>query len=164
MSGVSLGAEDIIEGAPIGRAREVNSIFEKRGMKAPYSDSVKPRKITLNNERIFVRVHTDLNQARSWLMRSDEIEGLTPFEIKNKFALPDLPRYVSEVHVPVGTSLRVGRVAAQDGWGVGGGMQYELLDRLPESSFKNMMPLQNRLALENTDELYPGWNTMVRRW
>lgn len=157
------GAEKFIERASIGKASEVNAIFEKQGMKAPYNDSVSPRTITLNNQRTFVRVHTEINQARSWLMRSDEIEGLTPLEIKNKFALPDMPKYVSEVHVPAGTSLRVGRVAAQDGWGAGGGMQYELLQRLPESSFKNMMPFQNRFELLPTEEIYPGWSSMVRR-
>lgn len=77
--------------------------------------------------------------------------------------MPTTPKYVSEVHVPKGTSLRIGRVAAQDGWGIGGGMQYELLHRLPESSFKNMMPLQNRYMLEYTSEPYPLWNALMHR-
>ena len=63
-----------------------------------------------------MRVHADLNQARSWIMRADEIEGVTPLQIKNEFALPAIPKYISAVYVPAGTSLRVGRVAAQEGW------------------------------------------------
>lgn len=56
--------------------------------------------------------------------------------------VPDHPTHVSDVHVPVGTRVRVGKVAPQEGWGTGGAYQYELLQRLRESAFRNTRPLQ----------------------
>jgi len=88
-----------------------------------------------------VRVHGEGNKARSWMMRAEEIGGLTPRQIQQKFALPELPTHVSDVHVPAGTRIRVGTVGAQKGWGAGGGIQYELLERLPESAFQNTRAL-----------------------
>ncbi len=35
---------------------------------------------------------------------------MTPEQIKSKYALPDLPIYFSEVHVPADTRIRVGIV------------------------------------------------------
>jgi filamentous hemagglutinin len=96
----------------------------------------------LSKDQSFVRVHGEGNQARSWMMRPDEIAGLSPAQIKERFALPELPKFVSEVHVPKGTRVRVGTVGSQAGWGGGGGTQYELLDRLPEAAFKNRRVLE----------------------
>lgn len=86
-------------------------------------------------------MHGEGNQARSWMMRPHEIEGLTPLQIKDKFALPELPSFVSDVHVPAGVGVRLGTVAPQTNWGSGGAIQYELLQRLPSSAFQNMRPL-----------------------
>jgi hypothetical protein len=158
---VGFGAKKII----IGRATEENALFTEKGMNPPYDESIRPRTINLNNPRTFVRVHGEINQARSWMMRAREIEGLTPLEIQDKFALPELPRFVSEVDVPAGTSLRVSRAAPIEGWGSGGGTQYELLQRIPESSYKNTMPLlQPRIEVpESYIEDYQNWrSTMLR--
>ena len=75
------------------------------------------------------------------MMRADEIEGLTPAQIRDKFALPDTPSFVSDVYVPSGTKIRVGKTAAEEAWGSGGAYQYELLQRLPESAFRNTRQL-----------------------
>jgi len=75
-------------------------------------------------------------------MRAEEVEGLSAAEIRDKFALPEMPKYLSDVQVSAGTRMSVGRVGEQPGWGVGGGMQYELLDRLPETAFTNRRPLK----------------------
>lgn len=56
--------------------------------------------------------------------------------------MPDHPTHVSDVHVPVGTRVRVGKVAPQEGRGTGGAYQYELLQRLRESAFRNTRPVQ----------------------
>lgn len=73
---------------------------------------------------------------------SSTIEGLTPQQIKDKFALPELPTHISDIYVPAGTHITVGRTAAQEGWGKGGGTQYELIDRLPDAVFRNTRPLK----------------------
>ena len=46
-----------------------------------------------------------------------------------------------DVYAPAGTKIRVGTVAPQLGWGSGGATQYELLQKLPNSAFKNQRPL-----------------------
>ncbi len=125
---------------------DVNATFVDRGMRPPYAASVQPRVIQLRNPKVLARVHGEANQARSWMMRPKEIEGLTPEQIKTKFALPELPKYVSEVHLPSGSYMRLGRVAAQEGWGVGGAMQYESLDWLDEEVFQNMRELQPEIT------------------
>jgi hypothetical protein len=53
----------------------------------------------LESERIeqFIRVHGEENQVGPWLMRREGIKGLTPQQIQNKFAIPELPIYVSDV-------------------------------------------------------------------
>ncbi len=131
--------ERLLGGIP---ASEANYPHILRGNRPPYAIGTRARDIILENDRVFVRVHGPENQPRSWLMRVEEVEGLTSLQIKDKFALPELPEYISDVHVPAGTRLRVGRVGAQVGWGEGGAIQYELLDRLLESSFKNMRLLE----------------------
>lgn len=100
------------------------------------------REFVAGQEMKFVRVHGEGNKARSWMMRADEVEGLSAAQIRDKFALPDLPTHISDVHVPVGTRIRVGKVAPQEGWGTGGAYQYELLQRLRENAFRNTRPLQ----------------------
>jgi hypothetical protein len=119
---------------------DVNASFVAKGWNAPYSGKT-VREFVTGTETQFVRVHGPSNKARSWMMRADDIEGLTPAQIRDKFALPDLPTMVSEVHVPIGTKVRVGKVAPQPGWGQGGAMQYELLERIPEDCFKNTREL-----------------------
>jgi hypothetical protein len=123
-------------------ASEANAPHIAKGNLPPYADNTRARDIILQQERVFARVHGEGNQARSWMMRPNEIEGLTAQQIKDKFALPELPSFVSDVHVPVNSKIRVGTVGPQPSWGSGGGIQYELLQRLPSSAFKNMRPLQ----------------------
>jgi len=122
-------------------ADEANAPHLAKGNLPPYAEGTRARDIVLEQERVFARVHGEGNQARSWMMRQQEIEGLTPLQIQDKFALPELPNFVSDVHVPPGTNIRVGTVGAQPDWGSGGAIQYELLQRLPSSAFQNMRPL-----------------------
>ncbi len=82
-----------------------------------------------------------LANMRARMGGPEEIEGLTAAQIQEKFALPSLPDYVSDVHVPAGARIRIGTVAAQEGWGTGNAIQYELLERIPEAAFKNTRSL-----------------------
>lgn len=120
---------------------ETNAPFIARGWNPPYSGKF-VREFTLNREVVFARVHGSENKARSWMMRIEDVEKLTAAQIRDKFALPELPEFISEVFVPSGTRIRVGKVAAQNGWGSGGAWQYELLERLPEELFKNTRQLK----------------------
>lgn len=43
-------------------------------------------------------------------MKAEDIAGLTPQEIQNKFTLPNTPKYVCDVYLEAGTRLRTGEV------------------------------------------------------
>ena len=63
---------------------------------------------TTQTDVIFVRVHGLTNMDGDWVMKAEDIEGLTPQQIQSIYSLPAMPKYVSEVHVPAGTRLREG--------------------------------------------------------
>jgi filamentous hemagglutinin len=105
-------------------------------MRAPYAVDTRARIIQLENDRIFVRVYGEQTLGR-WMMRPKEIQGLTPKQIQEKFALPELPTYISEVHLPKGSYLQIGTTASQVGWGSGGAIQYQALDWLNKNMFQN---------------------------
>jgi len=113
----------------------------------PYDSGRRAREIVVTKPTRFVRVHAEGNQARPWIMRPEDLKDrngrpLTPRQIQDKFAIPYVPKYISDVHVPANTRLRVGGTAPQQGWGAGAGTQYELKDRLPDSAFRNKRPLE----------------------
>lgn len=43
-------------------------------------------------------------------MKAEDIKGLTPTQIKDKFALPNIPKFVGEVTLPKGSNIRMGEV------------------------------------------------------
>lgn len=113
-----------------------------------YRELARAREVTLQKETKFVRVHGG-KQVGEWVMREDDLRDannrpLTRAEIKDKFALPSLPEYVSDVHVPAGTRMRVGTVKEHADWGAGGGTQYEWKTEgkeLPPGQFTNRREL-----------------------
>ena len=73
-----------------------------------------------------------------------------PEALRIHLGLSDVPIYLTEVNVPVGTELYVGRISAQEKFGLieESGFQYQTLDYLPKSSFVNSRPiLQPGLSL-----------------
>jgi hypothetical protein len=122
-------------------ADEANAAHVKAGRNPPYAAGTTVRDVELQETTTFARVHGADNKARSWMMSKSDVEGLTPAQIRDKFALPETPSFVSDVKVPAGTVIRTGEVAPQAGWGAGGATQFELLNRLPESLFTNTRPL-----------------------
>ncbi len=60
-------------------------------------------------------------------MEEKDIVGLTPSEIQNKYALPNTPKYICDVELEAGTHVRKGIANQIDGWGDGGGIQYDLI-------------------------------------
>lgn len=59
-----------------------------------------------------------------WWMRESDIYGLSPYEIKNKFALPDIPTNYYKIRIPSGSTFRVGISNSLYGCD-GGGLQFE---------------------------------------
>ena len=82
----------------------------------------------------FVRVHGPDNQARSWMMRPQDVEGLSAQQIAEKFNLPEVPTRISRVDIPPGTPLRAGQVG-RNIWGNSeGAIQFQIM--VPEADDK----------------------------
>jgi len=115
-------------------AEETNQWFIdniKPDYKPPYKPGTVVKEIELLEDTTFVRVYDKMPDGSgmygSWVMKAEDIEGLTPLEIQNKFALPNTPRYICDVELDAGTHIRLGEVNSVDGWGNGGGIQYDLI-------------------------------------
>ena len=74
----------------------------------------------------------------SWLMPYDQIVGKTPEEIKDFFALPNMPKYIVEVEVPAGTRMFTGLCNPLEGWGNGGGTQFFVAGDVRPKQFGQM--------------------------
>lgn len=82
-----------------------------------------------------------------WIMRASTVRGLTPEQIRGRFALPALPTNITNVLVPSGTCLMSGPAGPIAGWGNGGAQQTFLIghnltdscrfDFLPGSDYIN---------------------------
>ena len=108
---------------------EANMFWAARGYKdAPYKDGETAEIIELTEPTKFVRTYDGVNSSKlgSWIMKYDDVKGLTPEEIADKFALPQVPKYIADVEVPAGTALRTGECNPLYGW-KGGGQQYDLM-------------------------------------
>ncbi len=118
-------------------ARDANAPFLDEGWQPPYAEGTVVRKFTTAKEIEFVRVHTKKNPIGRFLARHDEIAGMTPEQIKQHLGLPEVPTEMRLVRVPTGTRMQMGRVAAQPKFGVPttGGIQYQILEDLPEACF-----------------------------
>ena len=69
------------------------------------------------------------NPMSNFILRSDDIAGLTAKEVAQKYALPKVPNKVVNVELPIDTPLEVSIVGPQETWGtVGGDVQYAIKD------------------------------------
>jgi len=73
-------------------------------------------------------------------MRADDIAGLTPAQIQNKFALPTTPKYITDVILEAGSQLRVG--VANELFGFEGlGVQFDMVgQRIGEFINERLLP------------------------
>ncbi len=108
--------------------------------------------------RVYVQETNKSELAGSWMMRADDIKGLTPEQIASKYALPQVPTHVVDVAVPSGQTMRVS--VANDvqikqglgGNGGGGSVQFEVTSRPEklsdfESWFSNPRELRLRAKI-----------------
>ena len=110
-------------------AEDVNKIFkDTMGYEPPYKSGTSVTEIQLTENATYVRVYDKVNSRMQggWVMKAEDIAGLTPQEIQNKFALPNTPKYICDVNLEAGTRLRTGEVNPLFGFD-GGGEQYDLI-------------------------------------
>lgn len=43
-----------------------------------------------------------------WVVKYSDIQGLTPTQIRNKLALPNIPTHICDVYVPANTQMYTG--------------------------------------------------------
>lgn len=113
-------------------AKSINTWWKKQGLKnAPYKPNTAVLEIKLTEKKTFVRVYDNeiSGMKGGWIMEKESIEGLTPKQIQDKFALPAEPKYICDVELPAGTQLRKGITGPVDGWGNGGGVQYDMMGK-----------------------------------
>ena len=110
-------------------SEEANMFWATKGYKdEPYKDGQNADIIQLKEDTKFVRTYDGENsgQAGSWVMKYEDVKGLTPTQIADKFALPQVPKYICDAELPAGTFLRTGECNPLYGWN-GGGQQYDLM-------------------------------------
>lgn len=113
----------------------------------PYPTGSGVRTFTTAQDIQFVRVHLDeASITGSFLVREKEIAHLSGNSeaIRAYLGLKDKPAYISDVLVPAGTRMQMGYVGPQPNFGLcnTSGFQYQLLERIPSSSFTNSRPLK----------------------
>ena len=122
------------------KADEVNSWWknEKGYNNAPYVPESRVIEFELPKTTTYVRVYDGeiSTMLGSWIMRAEDIQGLSTLEIKDKFALPCEPKYICDVELPSGTKLRIGIANSVEQWGKGGGVQMDLMGQYV-GTFKN---------------------------
>lgn len=110
-------------------ADEVNASLRKLGYtEAPYKPGTIVDTIELSEQTQFVRVYDGVNsqQVGGWIMKAEDIAGLTPQQIQNKFALPSTSTHVTDVILESETQLRTGIANGLFGFD-GGGTQFDLM-------------------------------------
>ena len=135
------------DNVPAGMAPRVNSsirFIPAEVANKPFSQPAYAKGTTVTQYRTtmkqkFVRVFNSKNGNSAqgkWMMKESEIQGLSPEQIQERFALPgqNAPSEMVEVEVPAGTLMQVG-YAGTNAWGTGGGVQFEVLEALPASAF-----------------------------
>ena len=121
-------------------AEETNQWFKEKdpNYNPPYKPETKVNEIVLQEDSTFVRVYDkDISSKKGgWVMRYEDIKGLTPQQIRDKYALPALPKYICDVELEAGTHLREGVTNPIEGWGKGGGTEFDLMGQYI-GKFKN---------------------------
>jgi hypothetical protein len=108
----------------------------------PYKPGTFVQEIELTEKSTFVRVYDGENSGMygGGLMKADDIRGLTPSQIQDKFALPTTPKFILDVELDAGTRIRTGTANPLFG-SQGGGQQFDLMGQRV-GNFTNPRPLR----------------------
>lgn len=115
-------------------AKELNAFWKSNGyVNPPYKLGVPAYQIKLTKDTNFVKVYDGVHSFESgqFVMKLEDITNpdgsfLTAQQIKNKYALEFLPKYVADANIPAGTTMNCGIAGSIEGWGSGGGLQFDL--------------------------------------
>lgn len=116
-------------------AKEANQFWKEyyntNGSTPPYEVGTKVYEIELSEKTTFVRVfEMETKPSGQWVMKAEDLQGLTPLQIKDKYALDFVPKYICDFEIPAGTVIRGGKAGAISNWGSGGGIQFDLMGKI----------------------------------
>ncbi|GEM_PF-611084 len=110
-------------------ADEVNDWWRnvKGYTEPPYAPGKTVLEFELAETTKFVRVYDGVNSEMrgQWFMKAEDIAGLTPKQIQNKFALPTEPKYIVDLELPAGANIRCGEANSLFGYS-GRGVQFDM--------------------------------------
>ena len=110
----------------------------------PYAQGTFVREFRTTHNEIYVRVSNSGkgNAPGQWLVKASSIRGMTPQQIQENLALPEIPDQIGEVKVPAGTLMRQGFVG-RNNFGPGNIKitQYQLMENIPNSNFYEPAPI-----------------------
>jgi len=121
------GAFEVIGETP---AEVANKRWEFAGLDRPPYDSEAPVfQLRLKQDIKLIRYYDgDISRLYgNWAMIETDTAGLNMTQIKDKFALPEIPTKMCEVYLKAGDVIEIS-VAGRLDWGSGGGMQIDLLN------------------------------------
>jgi len=115
-------------------AEDLNAFWKSKGYtNPPYKADIPAYQIKLTNNYNFVRVYDGVHtqEAGQFIMKLEDITNadgslMTAQQIKDKYALEFLPKYVADADIPANTIINCGIAGRIDGWGSGGGLQFDL--------------------------------------
>ena len=124
-------------------AESRNAVWQTRGYtNPPYKANTPVMELKTGQQTKFVRVYSDPNRYEgSWIMRAEDIQGLTAQQIRDKYALPATPTQICDVYVPSGQQIYVGIAGEIEGFGYGGGIQFDLDWNTTNVTFTNIRNL-----------------------
>ncbi len=115
-------------GVKLVQSNDVNKSFADSGLFPPYKPNITLGELKLVKDVKVVRLSGPNNVEGSWFTTMEEIKGLTPSQLKEKFALKYEPTQVTEATIKASSEVRVGEVAGVKVFNAdGGGFQIELL-------------------------------------
>lgn len=137
LSGMSYTGKKVVT------AESRNAVWQTRGYtNPPYKANTPVMELKTGQQTKFVRVYSDPNRYKgSWIMRAEDIQGLTARQIRDKYALPATPTQICDVYVPSGQQIYVGIAGEIEGFGYGGGIQFDLDWNTTNVTFTNIRNL-----------------------
>lgn len=117
----------------------VNRSLQPQYKYPPYAPG-RVAQFTTKKEMVFYRVYNSEDPKEGkFLLRSDDIKGMSAQQIKERYALPKTPDVIAKITVPANAKMRMGVAAGKkqnNPFGQGGGQQFELVDRIDNENFQ----------------------------
>ena len=120
-------------------SNDVNALLVKWGVNTPttlsFTANTTTNEVQPSKTAYFVRVYDKKPggsaEVGSWVMPASELRGLSPDQIRDKFALPNTPVAINYVKIPGNPKYAYWRGSAGpiSGWGQGGGEQIYIIGR-----------------------------------